>query len=197
MLVTFTLTWTHWSLVRNLMKCLIYVTVFWRVINPDCLDFLPTNCDEFMNLGFDWDQYDGPFTIERPTSPRRPLNVSCDFDADGGWIVMQRRFDGSVNFSRTWLEYKDGFGDVSGEHWLGNEIVHELTREGDWTLRVQLWDWEGYTTSLPDYSDFKLENEAKEYKIMFDSLPSNIDRDLVDPFNSRKSFPKNVDEVMK
>ena len=40
---------------------------------------------------------------------------------------MQRRFDGSVNFSRTWDEYRDGFGTLDGEFWLGNKYLHELT----------------------------------------------------------------------
>lgn len=33
--------------------------------------------------------------------------------------VIQRRMDGMVNFYRPWEAYKDGFGDRSGEYWLG------------------------------------------------------------------------------
>eukprot|EP00111_Clytia_hemisphaerica_P001666 TCONS_00004723-protein len=55
--------------------------------------------------------------------------VYCDMQEDGGgWMAFQRRFDGSVTFSeRLWSEYRDGFGQIAGEHWLGNEVVHQMT----------------------------------------------------------------------
>lgn len=48
-----------------------------------------------------------------------------------GWIVFQRRFNGSVDFYRDWNAYKHGFGDLRSEFWLGNEKIHQLTSEGE------------------------------------------------------------------
>lgn len=38
--------------------------------------------------------------------------------------VFQRREDGSVNFFRGWEAYRDGFGKLTGEHWLGEHPCH-------------------------------------------------------------------------
>ncbi|XP_022103959.1 ficolin-2-like [Acanthaster planci] len=77
------------------------------------------------------------------------LRVYCDMETDGGgWIVFQRRQDGSVDFYRNWTEYQSGFGDLSGEFWLGNDNLAKLTSDDSheiWELRVDLGDWENNT----------------------------------------------------
>ena len=56
------------------------------------------------------------------------FQVYCDQDTNGGgWIVLMRRVDSSEHFNRSWEEYKNGFGSVDRNFWLGNELIHRLT----------------------------------------------------------------------
>ena len=55
-------------------------------------------------------------------------SVFCDTKtADGGWTVIQRRIDGSVDFNRSWSDYEKGFGDLNGEFWYGLKNMNCLT----------------------------------------------------------------------
>ncbi|XP_029682141.1 angiopoietin-4 isoform X1 [Takifugu rubripes] len=94
-----------------------------------------------------------------------PVQVYCDMETSGGgWTVVQRRFNGSVDFQRSWREYKMGFGDVLGEHWLGNEALHLLTSQGQYSLRVELKDWEG-NSAHSHYDRVTLSNERQQYRL--------------------------------
>ncbi|CAH1252203.1 ANGPT2 [Branchiostoma lanceolatum] len=60
-----------------------------------------------------------------------PLRVFCRVEAGRAWTVIQRRQDGSVDFyDRTWEDYSRGFGNLTGEFWLGNDNIHLLTNQG-------------------------------------------------------------------
>lgn len=83
------------------------------------------------------------------------MTVYCDMDTDGGgWTVFQRRKDGSVDFFRGWSDYVRGFGDPSGEFWLGLDGLYNLTQMTPMTLRVDLRD--GEDAAFAKYSTFQL-----------------------------------------
>uniref|UniRef100_A0A3B5BJ39 Angiopoietin-related protein 7-like n=1 Tax=Stegastes partitus TaxID=144197 RepID=A0A3B5BJ39_9TELE len=83
----------------------------------------------------------GLYTVV-PSMAGMSMEVYCDMDTDGGgWTVIQRRVDGSVNFDRSWRDYRDGFGDLHSEFWLGNDHIHDLSTQGDYSLRIDMEDW--------------------------------------------------------
>ncbi len=112
-----------------------------------------SSCTQLLEAGFG---VSGIYTIF-PAGFSNGLKVYCDMETKGGgWIVIQRRQDGSIDFNRTWEEYRDGFGDLSGEFWLGNENLHNLTESnGPWQLRVDLENIDGETAASV-YSGFQL-----------------------------------------
>ena len=56
---------------------------------------------------------------------------------DGQSQQFHKRFNGFVGFYRGWEEYKNGFGDLRREFWLGKEKTHQLT-EIPSQLRVEI-----------------------------------------------------------
>ncbi|VDI12928.1 Hypothetical predicted protein [Mytilus galloprovincialis] len=91
--------------------------------------------------------------------------VYCDMDADGGgWIVIQRRSERKVKFERTWNEYENGFGEVAGEHWLGNKYIHLLTNTVKFELRLNMETKYGKDIYAV-YKSFKLGDAASQYQL--------------------------------
>ncbi|XP_045184463.2 fibrinogen-like protein 1 [Mercenaria mercenaria] len=91
-------------------------------------------------------------------------SVFCELVNGDSWLVIQRRQDGAVNFNRNWQEYKDGFGDLNGDFWLGNEIIHQITSSMVYTLRIDMGDWGG-NYKYAEYEHFDVGSEGSLYKL--------------------------------
>ena len=77
--------------------------------------------------------------------------------------VIQRRgnFPGlQTNFTKTWIEYRNGFGNLNGEFWIGNLLINELTKDmqKSMVLRVELMSHDG-RSAWAQYSTFRLKNK--------------------------------------
>ena len=95
----------------------------------------------------------------------QPFKVFCDMDTDnGGWTVIQRRTDGSVDFFKNWVDYKLGFGSLKNEFWLGNEKIHRLTKRKNMMIRFDLENFDGNKT-YAEYRTFYIDGENDNYRL--------------------------------
>ena len=93
-----------------------------------------------------------------------PFQVYCDMETDGGgWTVFQRRINGSVGFYRNWIDYERGFGDLSGEFWLGLGKIHRLTATAT-ELRVDLADFER-SMRFAKYRTFSIGDAVSKFRL--------------------------------
>uniref|UniRef100_A0A2K6GDF6 Ficolin 3 n=1 Tax=Propithecus coquereli TaxID=379532 RepID=A0A2K6GDF6_PROCO len=142
----------------------------------------PRSCRELLSQGA---TLSGWYHLCLPEG--RALPVFCDMDAaGGGWLVFQRRQDGSVDFFRPWSSYKAGFGSQESEFWLGNENLHQLTLQGTWELRVELEDFKGNLT-FAHYATFRLLGEAEHYQLVLGKFSEGTAGDSLS-FHSKKPF---------
>ncbi|XP_034474106.1 ficolin-2-like [Drosophila innubila] len=117
----------------------------------------PVNCSDAKSSGI------SEILISNFSS--EPFKVACDAETQGGgWTIILRRMDGSEDFYRNWTEYKEGFGDLNGEFFLGLDKIHTLTTESRQELLVILEDFEG-NEAYESYEEFGIGNEAQKYVI--------------------------------
>ncbi|XP_077976047.1 microfibril-associated glycoprotein 4-like [Styela clava] len=107
----------------------------------------------------------------------RFISIFCDMKTVGeyskerGWMVIQNRKNGVVNFDRGWNDYLHGFGFPDKEYWVGlynlDALLHQNrvgTAEDNLALRIDMTDWDGvyghtecnsfYTN--PEKDDFRI-----------------------------------------
>lgn len=132
---------------------------------PSKVTMTRTDCSDHLLMG---ETKSGVYLVT-PDRRSRSFPVFCDMELDGGgWTLLQRRQDGSVNFNRTWAEYRSGFGELDGgEFWLGNNMIHLLTRERDMVLRVELEDFDG-VMEYAEYEQFKVASERMRFRLTVD-----------------------------
>uniref|UniRef100_A0A0A1XQ81 Tenascin-R n=1 Tax=Zeugodacus cucurbitae TaxID=28588 RepID=A0A0A1XQ81_ZEUCU len=91
------------------------------------------------------------------------VEVFCEESVDfGGWLVIQRRQSGSVDFKRDWHDYKEGFGNITENFWIGLETLHALTSGCEQELYIHMKARNG-TEYYAKYSHILIGNEGEDY----------------------------------
>ena len=103
--------------------------------------------------------------------------------------MLMKRQDSSVDFYLNWTEYRNGFGNLEGEHWLGLDNMHLLTNLSGVPaqLRVDLADWEG-NTSFAIYDQFSVGDENSDYTLSVSGYQSasTAGDSLTNPHNGQR-----------
>ena len=118
----------------------------------------------------------------------------CDAVTDGGgWLVVQRRQDGSVDFNRGWVDYEEGFGSLTGEFWYGLRPLHCLTNQGQWQLRIDFTFTNG-TKSYLSYTNFSVGPSNSQYQLSISGFTGiTTDPFTEHPLNGMKFTTKDRD----
>jgi ficolin len=149
-----------------------------------CLDYLQDNSE----------LPSGTYSIS--LSNNKVIPVYCDMEK-GGWMVFQRRKNGSVDFYQNWEAYKQGFPlnaqgeikDLMGEFWLGNETLHALTKNAPWELRIDMKAPKLGKSAYAQYAAFQIESEQNGYRLKVSGYSGNA-RDSLSYHNNHQFSTK-------
>ncbi|XP_075296518.1 fibrinogen-like protein 1-like protein [Opisthocomus hoazin] len=95
-----------------------------------------------------------------------PIVVYCEMNVtDGGWTVIQRnRQSTEITWAESWSTYKNGFGNVLTEYWLGTEYIHQISKQKVYQARFVIWDATN-RIKFADYNLFSVEDESQGYRL--------------------------------
>ena len=85
--------------------------------------------------------------------------------------------------NRTWAQYKVGFGDPSGNYWLGNDLLSQLTANNSYKLRIDLQQSDTGNWYYAEYRTFSVLSEARNYTLQVRGFSGNVSRDAFGEHN--------------
>ncbi|CAJ1072212.1 tenascin-N isoform X5 [Xyrichtys novacula] len=122
----------------------------------------PMDCVQIMKNG---NKKSGIYTVYINNDRAKAIEVYCDMDTDGGgWLMLQRRTTGKLDFMKRWRQYIAGFGNMTDEFFIGMDKIYELTNTPtQYELRFDLGL--GSERAYAVYDNFKIAPVKQKFKL--------------------------------
>nr|CAH7727388.1 unnamed protein product [Callosobruchus chinensis] len=153
-----------------------------RPSTPNRTEFQPIwrpvlDTDKYSCEDLSFEDVSGVYIFEKDSLGDGSLSYKkryCDIQNDGLWTVIQRRdyYDTQHNFNATWEDYKQGFGDLSTDFWMGNDFLHRLSTRYDLLVRIELEDFEKNHV-WAEYETFRILDEKQNYTLVINGYTGN------------------------
>ena len=101
--------------------------------------------------------------------------------------MIQRRLpNGTVDFTRDWADYENGFGHLNGEFWYGLRNIHALTTQNEVELRIDMVresdDFELHWT----YQNFSVAGVSDMYRLTIGEAEGSYGTDAMAYHDNQK-----------
>jgi len=88
--------------------------------------------------------------------------------------MIQQNINRSDVFNRSWAEYKVGFNESTGNYWLGNDLLSQLTMTDRYKLRIDLQSRSTNNWYYAEYSTFIVQPESDNYRLRLSGYSGNV-----------------------
>lgn len=149
-------------------------------------EFRPSNCHEILRTG--GIKLDGIYNIylsDAANSP--PTQVYCEMKK-GGWTRILNRVNRlNASFDRVWADYKEGFGDLLGNYWLGLKAMQALTYQQQMSLRIEVAS-DDKDEEFIEYPSFLIYPESQRFKMILSASNRGTLYDWMSTYHSGMPF---------
>ncbi|OQV26020.1 putative Angiopoietin-related protein 6 [Hypsibius exemplaris] len=95
-----------------------------------------SDCQEIQKAGY---RSNGIYQITLKNVARE---VGCYYTKDNkAYTIIQQRVSGNIDFDKSLVQYADGFGTVSSDHWIGLTTIRHLVELGNNQLQIVMSTW--------------------------------------------------------
>jgi ficolin len=156
------------------------------------------NCKEILDYG---SFNESGLYIVQPRSGEE-FEVYCDMALlDGGWTVIQRRQDSTVSFDRSYGSYRQGFGNLHGNFWLGLDKIRRLILSDHQNLLMEVYfGVEAFFkhSTYARYNQFSIGPRVSGYRLTIGGYDASSGAgDSMSSLNGQKFSTRNTQEHCK